>query len=93
MQRLLIDNAVKPQELGNFMWGLAELQGQGTPLPDQLPGLLGAAAEWAGSRWALLSALDVTDFCFNLGHRPGSDWIGSATERCGWVGAEHTMHI
>ena len=85
MQRLIRDGAAKPQELCNFLWGLAELQEKlVVRLPAELPALLLAAAKWADCRWAHLPALDVADLCYNLarlGHRPGSEWIGSATER------------
>ncbi len=84
MQQLVAD-AVVAQHIRNFLWGLAELQEHlGIRLPDQLPGLLAAAVEWAGSRWAQLSALDVVDLCYNLarlGHQPCSAWIRSAISR------------
>ncbi|PRW60220.1 Tbc2 translation chloroplastic [Chlorella sorokiniana] len=85
MQQVLPPGTVKPQELNNFLWGLAELQDLGAPLPAALPALLEAAAAWAVRRWGQLSALDVVDLCYNLarlGHRPSNDWIGSATARC-----------
>ena len=54
------------QALRNFLWGLAELQGQGVKLPGELHALLSAAADRARSRRGQLSARDVTDLCFNL---------------------------
>ncbi|KAI7836191.1 hypothetical protein COHA_009917 [Chlorella ohadii] len=84
MQQRLASGGGVSQAIRNFLWGLAELQGQlEISLPAELPALLAAAAEWADSRWAQLSALDSADLCYNLarlGHRPGSAWIGSATE-------------
>ena len=85
MLRLLATGAVEPQHVDNFLWGLAELRGQGVKLPGELHALLSAAADWAGSRWGQLSAFDVVDLCFNparLGHQPGSDWIVAAVTRC-----------
>ncbi|PRW60376.1 RAP domain [Chlorella sorokiniana] len=93
MRRLVASRTVDGQHVCNFMWGLAELQDMGAPLPDTLPALLEAAAGWASSCWGQLSALTVTDLCYNLarlGHRPGSDWIGSAIARgleCNAAGA------
>ncbi|PRW60544.1 alpha beta-hydrolase isoform B [Chlorella sorokiniana] len=85
MQQVLPPGTLKAQELNNFLWGLAELQDLGASLPDTLPAQHKAAADWAASRWGQLSAFDVADLCYNLarlGHQPGSDWLGSATERC-----------
>ncbi len=84
-QQLSSEADTAGQALCNFLWGLSELQQHlGIRLPDQSPALLSAAAEWADSRWAQLPAIDVVDICYNLarlGHRPGSAWIGSATDR------------
>ena len=92
MLQLVAAGAVDSQALRNFLWGLAELQEQGVKLPGELHALLSAAAGWAGSRWAQLSALGVVDLCYNLarlGHQPSTGWIAAAVARCDCACAGH----